>query len=326
MFGELRRHVAAGATLGSDDSLYRAYLDFYGLIPEQNYPTVLCEISVFQAAGERLIAQIFRPEIPEHQQCAGRAIIVHGYYDHVGLYGHLIRDCLDKNFEVLAFDLPGHGLSSGPTASIDSFDRYQESLDAFLAKYSMGANNNTWLFGQSMGGAIVMEHLLTKIQPQQNPYKQVVLFAPLVRPAMWPLNKYVFAVLKRLIKAQKRSFARNSHDVDFLEFVRSDPLQAPTLPIQWVRAMVEWMQRFESLPDSQLKLCVIQGKSDGTVDRKYNMAVVKQKFQPEILHIEKARHHLVNESAEIRTEMFSYIWGRGKVPGENINLAPPRLD
>jgi len=158
-----------------------------------------------------------------------------------------------------------------------------------------------------MGGAIVMEYLLTKIWPNKNPYKHVVLFAPLVRPAMWPVNKLVFALLKRFIKAQKRSFARNSHDVKFLEFVKRDPLQALTLPVQWVRAMVEWMERFESLPDSQLKLCVIQGKSDHTVDWKYNMKVIEQKFDTDILYIDRARHHLVNESADIRAEMFSFI-------------------
>lgn len=290
----------AGETRGSGDPAYREYLDFYGLVPQQKYPDVDCEMSVFQAAGERLVAQTFKFRALEKKEPAGRAIIVHGYYDHVGLYRHLIHDCLDKNLEVFVFDLPGHGLSSGPRASIDSFDRYQEALDAFLEIYCAGENNNSRLFGQSMGGAIVMEHLLRRVRPDENPYKQVVLFAPLVRPAMWPLNKLVFALLKHFIKAQKRSFVRNSHDAKFLEFVIKDPLQAHALPIQWVQAMVEWMECFEALPDSQLKLCVIQGKSDGTVDWKYNMAVIEQKFDPDILYIEKARHHLVNESPDIR--------------------------
>ena len=259
-----------------------------------------------------MVAQTFKPGILENgsleqKAASGRAIIVHGYYDHIGLYGHLIRDCLDKNLEVITFDLPGHGLSSGPRASIDSFEQYQQALDTFLNIYNADVNDNTWLFGQSMGGAIVMEHLLCKVWKDENPYKHVVLFAPLVRPAMWPVNKFVFVLLKHFVKAQKRSFAQNSHDAEFLEFVLKDPLQAQILPIQWVRAMVEWMQRFDSLPDSRLRLCVIQGKSDSTVDWKYNMAVVERKFDPVILYIDRARHHLVNESADIRAEMFSFI-------------------
>lgn len=307
MFRDLLTHSEAGDSLGSGHSAYRAYLDFYGIDQAQKYANVICEMTTFHAAGERLVAQTFKPDSGEQGMPSGRAIIVHGYYDHVGLYGHLIRDCLDKNLTVYAFDLPGHGLSSGPRANIDSFDRYQQALDTFLENYCAEPEPNTWLMGQSMGGAIVMEHLLTKFRRIECPYRCVVLFAPMVRPALWSVNKVVFALLRRFIKEQKRSFAKNSHDDNFLEFVRNDPLQALTLPIQWVSAMVEWMKRFEKLPDSRLKPMVVQGKNDGTVDWKYNMAVIENKFDPQILYIDSARHHLVNEALDIREEMFRFI-------------------
>ncbi len=309
MFDDLRAHNEAGDALDSGDSAYRAYLDYYGIVPGQKYANVICEMTTFQAAGERLVAQCFRRMSAQPDSLLGRAIIVHGYYDHVGLYGHLIRHCLDKNLEVYTFDLPGHGLSSGPMADIDSFERYQQVLDVFLESYCTGTEPDTWLMGQSMGGAIVMEHLLTKFRTIECPYRSVVLFAPLVRPALWPVNKVVFAVLRRFIKAQKRSFAKNSHDGNFLNFVRNDPLQARTLPVQWVGAMVDWMKRFEKLPDSELRPMVIQGKNDSTVDWKYNMAVIEKKFDPRIKYIDSARHHLVNETPDILEEMFRFMDG-----------------
>ncbi|MBV1907292.1 MAG: alpha/beta hydrolase [Pseudomonadales bacterium] len=260
-------------------------------------------MSVFAAAGENLVAQTFM-----HDRSEGRAIIVHGYYDHAGLYGHLIRYCLSKKLDVYIFDLPGHGLSTGPRASIDSFDQYQQALDQFLALYCETSGPRTYLLGQSMGGGIVMEHLLVRgFAKCTAAYEKVVLFAPLVRPALWPMNRLAFVVLRHFIKQQKRSFSRNSHDRKFLEFIRQDPLQHHALPLKWVSAMEMWMKRFKALPASEFKPLVFQGKNDATVDWKYNLGVIENKFAAEIIYIDRARHHLVNEVRDIREEMFNFI-------------------
>ena len=55
-------------------------------------------------------------------------LILHGYYDHVGLYRHVVEWGLRMGFAVLACDLPGHGLSSGARASINEFVEYQAVL------------------------------------------------------------------------------------------------------------------------------------------------------------------------------------------------------
>ena len=51
-------------------------------------------------------------------------LLVHGYFDHTGLYNKLIAWALESGFNVLIFDLPGHGLSSGEPAVIDDFGDY----------------------------------------------------------------------------------------------------------------------------------------------------------------------------------------------------------
>ena len=38
-------------------------------------------------------------------------LISHGYYDHAGLYGHLIEHLLSRGWNVAIFDQIGHGLS-----------------------------------------------------------------------------------------------------------------------------------------------------------------------------------------------------------------------
>src|SRR5690606_16869711 len=57
--------------------------------------------------GFDVAVQVWRPSPPR-----GTLVLLHGYYDHMGLYRHLIRWALGQRLAVLAFDLPGHGLSS----------------------------------------------------------------------------------------------------------------------------------------------------------------------------------------------------------------------
>ena len=59
----------------------------------------------------------------------GTVLICHGYFDYVGLYRHLIAHVLELGYAVLAYDLPGHGLSSGPRGD-PGLPIYREVLDS----------------------------------------------------------------------------------------------------------------------------------------------------------------------------------------------------
>lgn len=48
-----------------------------------------------------------------------------------------------------------------------------------------------------------------------------------------------------------------------------------------------------------------------TVDWSHNLTVLKGKFsQPQILMLGHARHHLANESPELRARYFDFLKGR----------------
>jgi alpha-beta hydrolase superfamily lysophospholipase len=101
----------------------------------------------------------------------------------------------------------------------------------------------------------------------------------------------------------------NSSDKEFLEFNRSrDFLHLQTVPLKWVEALHDWNDRITDLPACEAKIKVIQGTSDTTVDWKFNIEFIREKFSnAQITIIEGARHELFNESAEIRKQIFSKI-------------------
>ncbi|MBL4584089.1 MAG: alpha/beta hydrolase [Pseudomonadales bacterium] len=295
----------------------QAYFKYYGIDFENQLVGIGHHFGLFKAAGFDIAAHYFSQPTATNR---GTVFILHGYFDHVGLYKHLIEYCLASGFSVVAYDLPGHGLSSGPRASIESFAQYREVFATCMdIVKKLDEPTQPWhIMAQSTGCAIAMDYLLRLPQNQASMhFDEIFLFAPLVRPVNWRVSSVMHRAGKYFIESQKRTFTQNSNDADFLQFIREhDPLQPLILPLQWVTALKRWLKEFRRLPQSQLSPVVIQGKADRTVDWQYNIPKIQGKFrQPQIHYLEEGRHHLVNESSPIRDEMF-------KVVDEIINPPP----
>lgn len=282
-------------------SLEHSYCSYYRIDFEHRYRDVEHYFGAI-CAGQYQIASHFY----DLAGAQGSAIIVHGYYDHSGLFRHLIDYCLSRGYSVLVFDLPGHGLSSGRRASIGDFSDYQQVLAAVL-NYVQPRAAGPWLgLAQSTGGAILAEYQLATAE---SVFERLVLLAPLLYPVRWKTSLLAYKLLHRLIDKIPRGFSNNSHDGEFLEFLRSaDPLQADHLPLEWVGALARWIAHIRQLPASVAAPLIIQGDNDDTVDWEKNMPLYQQLFPDASIHLlAGAKHQLVNERADIRGQVSALI-------------------
>jgi alpha-beta hydrolase superfamily lysophospholipase len=170
----------------------------------------------------------------------------------------------------------------------------------------------TVLVMQSTGAAIIIDYLLSRaFKPGVCPFDRQILLAPLIRPVNWARNKAIYEVVSPFSDYVTRKFALNSHDQEFLRFLkRRDPLQSKKLSTNWVGALKRWVPDVEKRPPSDLSPIIIQGRKDGTVDWRHNVRILKKKFNhPEVIYIPSARHQLVNESPEYRNLVFHHITG-----------------
>jgi acylglycerol lipase len=80
-------------------------------------------------------------------------IIVHGLGEHSGRYVHVGKYFGEAGFRAVAFDLRGHGRSSGRPVFIKHYQELADDVEAILNEF--GTKNN-FLFGHSLGGQLVL--------------------------------------------------------------------------------------------------------------------------------------------------------------------------
>jgi alpha-beta hydrolase superfamily lysophospholipase len=88
-------------------------------------------------------------------------VFVHGLGDHSGRHENLVEAVVTESKALYAFDLRGHGRSSGQRGHIDSWDDFREDVAAFLHLVrEEQPDKPVFLMGHSLGGIIVLEFVL----------------------------------------------------------------------------------------------------------------------------------------------------------------------
>ena len=281
------------------------YLNHYGLGLPPELTGISHYLGYLPSSGFKLATHYWLPENP-----CGTYYVVHGYFDHIGLYGPLIHHLLSLNYAVVAFDLPGHGLSSGERVTIESFDHYVDVFSDLLHRCHSRFPKPWKAVGQSTGGAILLKYILAaKPHHYQNDLSGITLLAPLIHPRGWKKSQKTYRFLHRFLKKIKRKFRPNTANEEFNNFLENnDPLQANYIPMEWIASMKRWTEEFAALPPSDYPLLVVQGNCDMTVAWQYNADELSKKFCHLNLEIiADAQHHLVNEEQRLRVKIFEKI-------------------
>lgn len=274
----------------------RAYWRYYGL----DLPDARHLFGTFRSNGRNLTVQVFVP-----RSATATVVLVHGYYDHVGVWRHLIPRLLEKNFAVVAYDQPGHGLSEGARASITNFADYVAAFDHALALGQPALPLPCHVIAHSMGAGVVLDRLSSGPAAKIG---HVVLLAPLIRSAHWGLSGLGHAVASTFVDSVPRVYRDNSADAEFRRFVRQDPLQYDRLPTAWVTAHRAWVAKMDQASPTSWPVTVLQGEDDTTVDPQASLDWVRRVFpRAEIKHLAGAGHQLMNEAEATRNDAIRRV-------------------
>jgi acylglycerol lipase len=196
-------------------------------------------------------------------------IILHGYGEHSGRYGHVISHLTKQGFACFAPDHRGHGQSARLMGYVKSFERIImdiHELRLFIEKKYRP--EMIFIFGHSMGGMLTLYYLLN----HREGIRGAVINAPMIIVPGYisPLLKALSGVIAALfptLPVQNFDPTETTHDPEVIAADKVDPLcyhgkiRART-GVQMLKAMETVGAR---LAEITTPLLFIQGDADKTL-------------------------------------------------------------
>ena len=273
---------------------YRQYYQWQ--IPENIDKT--CSLGWCETAVGRVFVQAWM-----QSQDRPTVIFCHGYFDHSAMNGPFAQWVLRQGYNLVMWDLPGHGLSDGKPADIGSFDDYSAAFASVLSVIPSTFTRSVHLIAHSTGAALLLNGVLRQHKGMNalsdNQLCSVTFLAPLVRPMGYAWIRRLLPLLQGRLDSWPRRFNASTHDKSFLDFQQfKDPLQARQIPLRWIAAMVSYNSALMADTYRDLPLQILQGDADLTVSWRQNMSLLKKMFPLASIHpLAGARHHLLRESS-----------------------------
>jgi alpha-beta hydrolase superfamily lysophospholipase len=142
--------------------------------------------------GMELYYQSWLPPVPPH----AILLIIHGLGGHSGLFANIVNHLLPQNYGIYAYDLRGHGRSSGQQGYINGWYEFRGDLDAFLSLIKLKHPGCCcFLWGHSLGGIIVLDYAIR--YPGQI-RGVIVAAAPLGEVGVSPIKIFIGKILSQI--------------------------------------------------------------------------------------------------------------------------------
>lgn len=244
-------------------------------------------------------------------------IVTHGVGEHRGRHHYWLTDRF-KDYNVILYDLRGHGDSEGARGNVRDFDDYLKDLDSvsdfLVSEFDM---KEFYLFGHSMGGLITARWIQTRKNRALYPLK-TILSAPgagtvgilgLVTSSIPSLVYKKLATLPSLPLGGMLDLTKLSHNPQvYRDYVR-DPKNILKVHSHLYFDLLQKAKETFSRPLSpRTPLMVIMGSADGVV----STDLVKKyfdKFEPgaKFVLVKDAYHELYMETDEYFTQFADSV-------------------
>lgn len=247
-------------------------------------------------------------------------LVVPGYADHAGRYGHVAAYLNARGIEVFAVDLRGHGKSGGRRGHIESFADYQaDVLTALEGILQSGQREALFLLGHSLGGLVTLSALAHHALPLTG----AVLSSPFLGLAMPvpPVKRGLARMLSTLIPAvaMPSNIPPQYLARDPAVGVRysADPLVFKTATARWFTETMAAIDRVSELaPSVDLPLLVLQAGDDRIADPAATASLVKKLGSKDATYEELAGyyHEILNdpEAETVMDRIASWVLSRSQ--------------
>ena len=244
----------------------------------------------------------------EHEKAEGNqklAIIAHGYMNHCRYLDVLKENLKSLNYDVLCYDLPGHGKSSGKKFDIDHFKTYALVTRSVIAKAQESGYQKIDFIAHSTGTVGVTELLL---EQENLGLSRIVYIAPLIRSYLYKLSYWSWRLGGRLLPRLPVRPLGEVHP-EYLEILNSDPFYPRSVPNHFAGELFSWNDYLESLNRvSERKIHILFGTRDTVINTQFNRYFFETYFPAaEIQTLEGSNHLFFHHNQNIREKFFTRL-------------------
>jgi alpha-beta hydrolase superfamily lysophospholipase len=244
-------------------------------------------------------------------------IFVHGLGEHLQRYNYWADLLSRKGIGFTGVDLPGHGRSDGIRGNIKSYAVTDEMIDILLdstGKTFPGIP--VFLYGQSLGGGIVLDYLLRK-RPE---VKGAVLSSPWLKLSFQP-HKFkilIASVMKYIIPGfiQQASLVIDhiSHDREVINKYNADPLVHDKISVSLFHsAMSAASNSLAHASELKTPLLIMHGSDDMICSPEGSREFASKTGMAELKIWEGGYHELHNEPFKQDVLEFMINWINTKI-------------
>ncbi|MGE3610481.1 MAG: alpha/beta fold hydrolase [Bacteriovoracaceae bacterium] len=244
-------------------------------------------------------------------------IVTHGLGEHLQRHEYFLK-LFSQNFNILLYDLRGHGKSGGRAAYVESFDQYSKDIESVLSYLVKEFNMTSYtLFGHSMGALITANFLQNVAKKNFYPQKVFLSAPPVGAPG---LMGYVFDLTPNFIYetlgklptipiGKVLDLKRLSHDERVYESYIKDPLNHLKVHTHLFFELLKTAREVFARPlRAECSLFVAIGTEDGLVNPKMLIDYFsKIEKNAALKKIDGGYHELHNEVEKYRKPYLNFL-------------------
>jgi acylglycerol lipase len=253
--------------------------------------------------------------------CRAAVCLVHGLGEHSGRYQHFGEAFAAHGLGVYTFDLRGHGQSGGRRSHTPSYGALLDDIDLLIEMAQTEQRGvPLFLYGHSLGGALVINHVL-RWQP---PIVGAIVSAPALRPGFEPprwklaVARFAASVWPTLRRASELDPMAISRDSDVVERYLSDPLMNRSLTARLgIAALDEGERALAEAHTLTIPLLLMHGTGDRLTDPEASRCFAAAAGDLCTLQLFEGLYHELHnepEQTDVLGCVFDWIDGRAEPP------------
>lgn len=206
----------------------------------------------------------YRTWIPD-SEAQGAVLLVHGLGDHSGRMKNIALHFANQNYLVRAFDLIGHGQSTGSRGHCSNLQTYLNQID--LAAKDLKHDYPELpliLYGQSMGGNLVLNYLF-RYKPH---VEGVIITSPWIK-VFREYPSWIMYLLRKIHRIWPTLTLRNQLDINEIsrdpqevKAYKTDPLNHNKISLSLGIAMVDAAKFLQKKHSSPVNILLMHGEED----------------------------------------------------------------